>query len=63
MANLSKDEILKKIRNLEDKIYDCKAYIVSDFCTTCKEMYDQIHKYEAEIRVLQELWDEQENDL
>lgn len=58
MANLSKDEILKKIRNLEDKIHDCKAYIVSDFCMTCKEMYQNITKYESEIKVLKEYLNE-----
>lgn len=55
MANPSNEEIRRKIRDLEDKIHDCKAYIVSDFCMTCKEMYDQIYKYEAEIKVLKEL--------
>lgn len=59
MTNLSNDEILRKIRNLEDKIHDCKAYIVSDFCMTCKEMYEQIYKYEAEIKILKQLQNNQ----
>jgi hypothetical protein len=62
MANLSKDEILRKIRNLEDKIHDCKAYIVSDFCMTCKEMYDQIHKHEIELKTLKDLISTTHND-
>lgn len=58
MTSPSKEEIRRKIRNLEDKIHDCKAYIVSDFCIRCTEMYDQIHKHEAEIRILKELYND-----
>ena len=46
------EEVKRKIRDLEDKIHDCKAYIVSDFCISCKEMYDNIKKYEQEIHHL-----------
>jgi hypothetical protein len=56
MTNLSKDEILRKIKNLEDKIYDCKAYIVSDFCVSCSQMYDNIKKYQIQIDALKELY-------
>ena len=52
MTNLSSEEIRRKIRDLEDKIYDCKAYISSDFCVSCSEMYANIKKYEAEIAEL-----------
>lgn len=52
MINLSREEIKIKIRDLEDKIHDCKAYISSDFCISCNEMYEKIRKYEAELAVL-----------
>lgn len=55
MSNLSNDEIKRKIRDLEDKIHDCKAYISSDFCVSCNEMYENIKKYEIEIKLLKEL--------
>ena len=53
---MSNEEIKRKIRDLEDKIHDCKSYIVSDFCISCKEMYDNIKKYEQEILDLQSLY-------
>lgn len=56
MINPSNEEIRKKIRDLEDKIHDCKAYISSDFCISCSEMYNNIQKYEAEIRILKDLY-------
>lgn len=56
MPNLPSEEIRRKIRDLEDKIHDCKAYISSDFCVSCNEMYEKIKKYEAEIRILKDLY-------
>jgi hypothetical protein len=52
MTNLSSEEIRRKIVELQDKIHDCKAYISSDFCISCNEMYKNIKKYEAEIEIL-----------
>ena len=52
MTNLSSEEIRRKIVELQDKIHDCKAYISSDFCISCNEMYNNIKKYEAEIAIL-----------
>jgi hypothetical protein len=52
MTNLSSEEIRRKISELQDKIHDCKAYISSDFCISCNEMYKNIKKYEAEIDIL-----------
>ena len=57
MANLSNEEIRIKIRDLEDKIHDCKFYISSDFCISCNEMYKNIKKYEEEIKNLKEIYD------
>lgn len=56
MTSPSNEEIRRKIRDLEDKIHDCKAYISSDFCVSCNEMYNNIGKYEAEIKILKELY-------
>lgn len=56
MINPSNEEIRKKIRDLEDKIHDCKSYIVSDFCVRCTDMYEKIHQYEAEIKILKEMY-------
>jgi hypothetical protein len=54
MTSLPSEEIKRKIRDIEDKIHDCKAYISSDFCVSCNEMYNNIKKYEAEIKLLKE---------
>lgn len=54
MENLSKEEVRRKIRDIEDKIHDCKAYISSDFCVSCNEMYNKIHKHEIELKILKD---------
>jgi peptidoglycan hydrolase CwlO-like protein len=54
MTNHQNQEIKRKIRDLEDKIHDCKTYISSDFCVSCNEMYENIKKYENEIKTLKE---------
>jgi len=56
MVQLTNEEIRRKIRDLEDKIHDCKSYISSDFCVSCNEMYNNIQKYEAEISTLKQLY-------
>ena len=56
MTNPSNEEIRRKIRDIEDKIHDCKAYISSDFCVSCDEMYENIKKHEAEIKLLKGLY-------
>jgi hypothetical protein len=57
MVNPSNEEIRKKIRDLEDKIHDCKTYISSDFCISCNEMYEKINQYTTEIKSLKELYE------
>jgi hypothetical protein len=52
---MTNEEIKIKIRDLEDKIHDCKAYIVSDFCVSCQEMYKNIEKYKIEIQKLKNI--------
>ena len=49
---MTNEEIRKRIRDLEDKIHDCKAYISSDFCVSCNEMYNNINKHQQEIDLL-----------
>lgn len=49
---MTNEEIKRKIRDLEDKIHDCKAYISSDFCVSCNEMYKNINEYQQEIQIL-----------
>lgn len=53
---MTNEEVKRRIRDLEDKIHDCKAYISSDFCVSCNEMYKNIKKYEIEIELLKELY-------
>jgi peptidoglycan hydrolase CwlO-like protein len=56
MTDHQNQEIRRKIRDIEDKIHDCKAYISSDFCVSCNEMYENIKKYENEIKTLKEFF-------
>jgi hypothetical protein len=49
--NESLDE---KIRNLKDKIADCRDYISSDFCTQCVSTYREIHRLEAILKDLED---------
>lgn len=50
MLNENLDE---KIKNLKDKIADCRDYISSDFCTQCISIYQQIHILEQELKDLE----------
>lgn len=43
----------EKIRELKEKINECRDYISSDFCQHCTSMYDRIKEYEAQILELQ----------
>ncbi len=42
-----------KIRELKEKINECKDYISSDFCKNCVEMYKKIELYEQQIKDLE----------
>jgi hypothetical protein len=52
--NQSRNEILGKIKSLEDKLWDAISYISSDYCKQCSYMYDQVRVYEQEIKQLKE---------
>lgn len=43
----------QKIRDLKEKINECRDYISSDFCKNCNEMYKKIAVYEQQIEDLQ----------
>ena len=48
--NESLDE---KIRNIKDRISECRDYINSDFCIRCMEIYREIHNLEDQLRILE----------
>lgn len=52
MIHPNQNEILERIKILEDKLWDAVSYISSDFCKQCSYMYDQIKVYEQEISEL-----------
>ena len=52
MTHTNQNEILERIKSLEDKLWDAVSYISSDLCKQCSYMYDQIKVYEEEIKQL-----------
>lgn len=52
MSQPNQNEILERIKSLEDKLWDAISYISSDFCKQCSSMYDNIKIYEQEIAEL-----------
>jgi hypothetical protein len=56
MINPSENErekILDRILFLKEEIWETRAYISSDFCRRCSEMYDKILLLEQELKGLQ----------
>jgi len=56
MTNPSESErekILDRISFLKEEIWETRAYISSDFCKRCSEMYDKIVRLEQELKGLQ----------
>jgi len=56
MTNPSENErekILDRISFLKEEIWETRAYISSDFCRRCSEMYDKIVRLEQELKGLQ----------
>lgn len=54
--NLSEEErekILNRIYNIREEIWETRAYISSDFCRRCSDMYDKIMILEQELKGLQ----------
>jgi|NOAtaT_6_FD_contig_51_3915606_length_1139_multi_5_in_0_out_0_2 hypothetical protein len=61
MTPQNQKEILEKIKNLEDKLWDAISYISSDYCKQCSYMYDQVRVYEQEIKSLKEQLENERN--
>lgn len=57
-----KEKILDEIYQIKEKIYDARAYINSEYCRRCSEMYDQIFRLENELKALQRKLDKYECD-
>lgn len=56
MTNPSENErekILDRISYLKEEIWETRAYISSDICQRCSEMYDKIFRLEQELKGLQ----------
>lgn len=53
--NQNNEEILEKIKSLEDQLWDAISYISSDFCQHCSHVYKQVHQYREEIEKLKKL--------
>lgn len=47
------EKTLNRVHALKEEIYEAKAYISSEFCRRCTEMYDKLSKLEHELRHLQ----------
>jgi len=48
-----REKILNKIYNLKEEIWETRAYISSDFCKQCSEMYTKIAVLEQQLRLLE----------
>jgi hypothetical protein len=48
-----KEKILDRIAFLKEEIWETRAYISSDFCRRCSDMYDKILVLEQELNGLQ----------
>jgi hypothetical protein len=48
-----REKILSRISLLKEEIWETRAYISSESCRRCSEMYDKIVRLEQEIKGLQ----------
>lgn len=48
-----KEKTLNRIANLKEEIWETKAYISSDICQRCSDMYSKIVRLEQELQGLQ----------
>jgi hypothetical protein len=56
MTNPSENErekILDRVSFLKEEIWETRAYISSDICQRCSDMYDKIVRLEQELKGLQ----------
>lgn len=55
-----REKIYSRISFLKEEIYECRAYISSDFCQRCSDMYEKILVLEQELKGLQRKLDKNE---
>lgn len=48
-----REKILDRILFLKEEIWETRAYISSDFCRRCSDMYEKILRLEQELKGLQ----------
>jgi hypothetical protein len=48
-----REKILDRISFLKEEIWETRAYISSDICQRCSDMYDKILRLEQELKGLQ----------
>lgn len=56
MPNLNPEErkkILNDIASIKEEIWETRAYISSDFCRQCSEMYTKIFRLEQHLKGLE----------
>jgi hypothetical protein len=65
MTNPSENErerILDRILFVKEEIWETKAYISSEICQRCSDMYDKIVRLEQELKGLQRKLEKDERD-
>lgn len=55
-----REKILDRIIYLKEEIWETKAYISSDICQRCSDMYNKIFRLEQELQGLQRKLDKDE---
>jgi len=55
-----KEKILNRISYLKEEIWEARAYISSESCKRCSDMYEKILRLEQEIKGLQRKLDKDE---
>ena len=48
-----REKILDRISFVKEEIWETRAYISSDICQRCSDMYDKILRLEQELKGLQ----------
>jgi hypothetical protein len=57
-----KEKILDRISFLKEEIWEARAYISSESCKRCSDMYEKILRLEQEIKGLQRKLEKDERD-
>lgn len=48
-----KERIFDRISEIKEEIYETKAYVSSELCFRCSEMYTKLFRLEQELKDLQ----------